>query len=186
LEEQVIHTCSVCRCEFTDNEGGIDGYFGSLPVHFCPTCFSCMCDMASQYIDTEEDELNPDHERLIEHLRGLRQVVINTQHGGFGLSHEAQLVYLEGAGIAYILEDRESRDNTQRLGQCIKVNGNHWSDYNIARDDPVLVGVVRDLGSRANGTHADLKIVEIPASVTWVIDEYDGKEWVSEEHRTWN
>jgi hypothetical protein len=44
------HTCNVCSCEYTDDEGGIQGYFGMLPVSFCPTCFSSMCDMASQFI----------------------------------------------------------------------------------------------------------------------------------------
>lgn len=186
MEEQVIHTCNVCLCEFTDDEGGIDGYFGILPVHFCPTCFSCMCDMAGQFIDPEEDELNPEHEQLIEHLRGLRKVVINTQHGGFGLSHQAQIAYLDEADIAYTLEDRESRDTTQRLGQCIKVAGNHWSDYTIARDDPVLVSVVEHLGNGADGNFSRLKVVQIPADVTWVIEDYDGKEWIAEQHRTWN
>ena len=186
MEEQVIHTCNVCQCEFTDDEGGIDGYFGILPVHFCPTCFSCMCDMASQYIDPEEEELNPEHERLIEHLRGLRRIVINTQHGGFGLSHAAQIAYLDLSGTAYTLEDRESRDATQRLGQYIKVNGKHWSDHAISRDDPVLVSIVEDFKERSNGVHADLRIVQVPADVDWVIEDYDGKEWVAEQHRTWN
>jgi hypothetical protein len=145
-----------------------------------------MCDMAGQYIDPEEEQVNPEHDRLIEHLRGLRRVVINTQHGGFGLSHKAQIEYLKRSDIAYTLEDRESRDSTLRLGPSIKVNGNHWSDYNIARDNPVLVSVVEDLKSRANGAHANLKIVQIPADVSWVIEEYDGKEWVAEQHRTWD
>ena len=41
--------CSVCSCEFSlDEEGGVSGEFGILPVAFCPTCLSCMCDMGSQ------------------------------------------------------------------------------------------------------------------------------------------
>ena len=50
------HKCSVCACEFTDDEGGIQGYFGMLPVAFCPTCYSCMVDMARQDLAMEEDE----------------------------------------------------------------------------------------------------------------------------------
>jgi hypothetical protein len=39
--------CSVCNCNFSlDEEGGIQGDFGILPVAFCPTCLSCMMDMA--------------------------------------------------------------------------------------------------------------------------------------------
>lgn len=40
--------CNVCSCTFTNDEGGIHGYFGIIPVSFCPTCFSCMCDMVQQ------------------------------------------------------------------------------------------------------------------------------------------
>lgn len=38
----------------------------------------------------------------------------------------------------------------------------------------------------AYGDCADLKIVEIPDDVEWVIEEYDGIEYVSEVHRTWS
>jgi len=48
------HKCTVCACEFTDDEGGIQGYFGILPVAFCPTCYSCMSDMIRQDIEMEE------------------------------------------------------------------------------------------------------------------------------------
>jgi hypothetical protein len=50
------HKCSVCSSDFTDDEGGIQGYFGMLPVAFCPTCYSCMLDMAGQILNGEEDE----------------------------------------------------------------------------------------------------------------------------------
>jgi hypothetical protein len=50
------HKCTVCSCTFTDDEGGIQGYFGMLPVAFCPTCYSCMVDMAQQDLAMEEDE----------------------------------------------------------------------------------------------------------------------------------
>ena len=50
------HKCNVCSCDYTDDEGGVEGHFGILPVSFCPTCFSCMCDMASQFITDEEEE----------------------------------------------------------------------------------------------------------------------------------
>ena len=47
------HKCSVCQCTFTDDEGGIQGYLGSLPVAFCPPCFSGLCDMVEQLNDRE-------------------------------------------------------------------------------------------------------------------------------------
>jgi len=47
------HKCSVCSCEFTDDEGGVQGYFGILPVAFCPTCYSSMYDMVQQDMNEE-------------------------------------------------------------------------------------------------------------------------------------
>jgi hypothetical protein len=52
-----LHKCSVCSCEFTEDEGGILGFFGMLPVAFCPFCFSSMCDMVDQLsIDDDLEE----------------------------------------------------------------------------------------------------------------------------------
>lgn len=45
------HKCNVCSCEFTDDEGGVQGYFGMIPVAFCPTCYSAMYDMIQQDIE---------------------------------------------------------------------------------------------------------------------------------------
>jgi len=50
------HECNVCACEFTDDEGGIQGYFGILPVAFCPTCYSSMYDMVQQDFDLGVEE----------------------------------------------------------------------------------------------------------------------------------
>jgi hypothetical protein len=47
--------CSVCSCEFSlDEEGGISGDFGIIPVSFCPNCLCCMMDMADQLRGDEE------------------------------------------------------------------------------------------------------------------------------------
>lgn len=41
--------CTVCESEFSlDDEGGIAGYFGVIPVTFCPWCYSSMVDMVQQ------------------------------------------------------------------------------------------------------------------------------------------
>lgn len=55
----------------------------------------------------------------------------------------------------------------------------------LNRSDPLLIQVVEELGEEANGSCAELKIVEIPDGIEWEIDEYDGNESVEEVHRSW-
>jgi len=50
------HKCNVCACDFTDDEGGIQGHFGILPVAFCPTCHSCMVNMVQQDLELDGEE----------------------------------------------------------------------------------------------------------------------------------
>jgi len=59
---------------------------------------------------------------------------------------------------------------------------------NIADDrtDCDLIAVIEELGDKANGRFAKLKIVEIPDDVEWEIHEYDGLEHIAEVHRTWS
>jgi hypothetical protein len=89
------------------------------------------------------------------------KVVINRCYGGFGLSKKAEAKYLALTGKEEIWE------------------------YELERNDPVLIQIVEELGDTANGKYAELKIVEIPDDVEWTIQEYDGIEWVAEVHRTW-
>ena len=103
------------------------------------------------------------NERLIEELKGIQRIVINTVHGGFSLSKPAREMFKKRCGIT----DPD------------------WYDHDLVRDDPILVSIVRELGAEANGKYADLKIVEVPYDVEWTIAEYDGIEWVAEKHRTW-
>ena len=128
---------------------------------------------------------NNDYEELIQHLKGFRHIVINKQHGGFGLTHDAQISYLKRSRIPYKLIERDDRHSTQKYGPHIIVNGKHWYDRIIPRDDPILVEIVQEFGPSCWGEHAKLKIVQIPADVDWIIEDYDGKEWIAEQHRTW-
>jgi hypothetical protein len=49
--------CSVCSVDFSlEDEGGIEGFFGILPVAFCPSCLASMCDMVDQLNDGFEEE----------------------------------------------------------------------------------------------------------------------------------
>jgi len=162
----------------------------------------------------EDPDLNSEQRQLLNEIQGVRYVVINQQHGGFSLSPEAIERYLEIKGVQYWIE-KDRRDSSilgpkywlvpeeQRLNDPTAETWHNmtmaqrrqhnqtydqqvFSDRDLDRDDPVLVQVVRELGSDASGRHADLKIVEIPADVEWEIEEYDGQEWVAEKHRTWS
>jgi len=75
------------------------------------------------------------------------------------------------------LEERQA-SNDQQEQHTIQ-------DRDIARNDPLLVQVVEELGEDANTRFSNLKVVEIPDDVAWEIDEYDGYEHVAETHRTW-
>jgi hypothetical protein len=103
-------------------------------------------------------------EKFIQELKGMRRVVINTCYGGFGLSDRAITEYKKLLGIT----------------------DPSFYDRDIPRDDPYLIKIVRELGMAANGLHANLKIIEIPGDVPWHVSEYDGNEWVAEDHRTWS
>lgn len=49
------HICSICQTTYTNNEGGIQGYFGILPVSFCPTCLNSAIDMVQQLVNDDFD-----------------------------------------------------------------------------------------------------------------------------------
>lgn len=58
------HQCNVCQCDYTDDEGGVEGYLGILPVAFCPTCFAGLCDMVGQLNERDWDGLS--HDEIME------------------------------------------------------------------------------------------------------------------------
>lgn len=111
------------------------------------------------------------------------KVVINKRHGGFGLSEAAVLRYAELKGIK--LYTKQSSYGSINFYTDEKLS-DMFLDLAVPRDDPHLVQVVEELGYKANGYYAGLEIVEIPDDVEWHIEEYDGSEWVAENHRTWS
>ena len=111
---------------------------------------------------------------------GTVKVVINRCFGGFGLSGEAVGMYAKLRGWTRCTTD---------FGMDYFLNGrgeNIIPPHGFRRDDPFLVKVVESLGENSWGDHAELKIVEVPDDVDWVIVENDGQEWVAERHRTWH
>ena len=156
--------------------------------------------------------MTAEHDTLLKHLRGVQHIVINDCHGGFGLSAMAieryhnimnRPVWIETNRMCSLVKtvwlvpldqrvelpgpkEWQTMTDQEKLNYNDRYNNQVWSDRDLVRDDPVLIQVVRELGTKANAPVAKLKIVEIPASVEWQIEEYDGKEWVAERHRTWD
>jgi len=100
-----------------------------------------------------------------------RSIIVNTCYGGFGLSEQAKTMYLE-------------------LTKEVERSEHFFVDQDVLRDDPALVRVVTELGIKASsGLHAKLGIVHIPDDIPsdgWIIQEFDGFEFVAEKHRTWH
>lgn len=133
------------------------------------------------------------------------KIVINRCWGGFGLSHKAIMRYAELAGITlYPFVDKNMdfsnptyepyKEGTEPFiihyaTKPLNENGkyedkSYWS-ANFKRDDPLLIKVIEEMGEGANGTYAELKIVDIPDGTKYEIDEYDGMETIEELHNSW-
>jgi hypothetical protein len=91
------------------------------------------------------------------------KIAVNKCYGGFTLSQAAE-------------------NRLRELG----MEGSAYG-HDIARDNPLLIQVIEELGDAASGRFSKLAITEIPDDVAgnWQIGEYDGTEWVEEKHRTW-
>jgi len=105
-----------------------------------------------------------------------RKIVIHPDLGVFWLSYKAYKRLIE-LGVAV------QKYGTEAHGPVIwdrgaSVGVDRYSD-NLERDDPLLIKVVEELGED------HLKIVEIPFDVKWHIANYNGEEWVAEDHRVW-
>lgn len=113
-----------------------------------------------------------------------QRVVINKCFGGFGLSHEAFL-RLRELGQKDALEEPDYGEFWSDNSGPRREQGFDTFCRDIPRDDPLLLQVVKELGSAAGGRFAALEVVDIPDGVEWAVEEYDGSEWVAEKHRTW-
>lgn len=110
------------------------------------------------------------------------KIVINKEHGGFGLSEKAVLLYGKKKGLNITAkQDEMFKTITHYYLNEVKVFG-----WEIERDDPVLVEVVEELGDLANARYSKLKIIEVPDDVKWYIHDDSGVEEVHEQHRKWS
>lgn len=115
----------------------------------------------------------------------MAKIVINSDYGGFGLSEDALREYGRRAELDLVEEGPDRHGFTHFYRGSIS-EGNYFSDRDILRDDPILVAVVEEMGEKSWSRYSNLKVVEIPDGVNWYIEEYDGREWVAERHRTWS
>ena len=135
------------------------------------------------------------------------KIAINIRHGGFGLSPAAVKRYAELKGnTAYFFSasgeekyvpitleqaEQDSWFTVFTIPNPKDIDENElWDKHYIGRDynrsDKDLIQVVEELGEKANGDMASISIIEVPDDVKWHIDEYDGVEWIAEDHRCWD
>ena len=95
-------------------------------------------------------------ETRIIHRMAHTTIMYNNCYGGLGFSSEACAEYLRRTDIT------------------------DFSFCNIERDDPVMVAIVREMGKRANGQCARIKLHELDDRYAkhYSIHEYDGLESV--------
>jgi hypothetical protein len=113
----------------------------------------------------------------------MKKIVINTSYEGFCLSHKA-FRRLRDLGQADALREEDRGLHWPEAAAPREPSLNQYGRQ-IPRDDAHLVAVVEQLGSEANGHCAELKVVTIPDDIEWSIVKTDGREQVSELHRTW-
>ena len=134
------------------------------------------------------------------------KVVINNCYGGFSLSPKAVkwIADKQGKPCYFFQRDYVDGKSVNIRVEGFPIGWAFWTAFDVpdypadadykkhahpyrydCRHDPLLVQVVEELGEEANGSCAELKIVDIPDGTDYVISEYDGMEHVAERHRTW-
>ena len=137
----------------------------------------------------------------------MKKVILNKCFGGFGVSKEAYELYAKKKGISifrYTQEDSRNKiyiyandDNTslnfyftKDFGNNVYISSEDFKKYNLFldedfREDKTLIEVVEELGEKANSMYSNLKIVEIPDNLDYVIDDYDGIETLHQKVQEW-
>lgn len=135
------------------------------------------------------------------------KVILNKCYGGFGLSPVAAMMYAKKKGVTlypynyygpnhfkFIKNisdcDRVDFFFTKYYGDTVHRNCIDWTAMwypgkNEMREDLDLIQIVEELGEKADGWCSRLKVVEIPDSLDYIIDDYDGIETLHENVQTW-
>lgn len=111
----------------------------------------------------------------------MTKVAYNACFGGFGLSESAFEALLDRKGIAW----EKTQTDSSIMGAKYQKKGvtgddGYLSAYDYCEDrtDADLITVIEELGDKASGMCAKLRIEELPEGVQYRIDEYDGNESV--------
>jgi len=88
------------------------------------------------------------------------KIILNKCWGGPSLSNEAMKI------LGYPIHEE------------FEAGGRLILDKEGGRTNPKIIKVIEELGERANGHRAHLKVVEIPDNCSYRISEYDGIETV--------
>ena len=102
------------------------------------------------------------------------KVLVNECYGGYGISVEAGMLWLERKGIKYDIYD-------DRYNLIVYIDGeSHNINHYISRTDETLIEIFEEKGSEfVSGGHAELALEEIPDGCEYDIHEYDGTEYIS-------
>lgn len=138
----------------------------------------------------------------------MKKVILNKCFGGFDVSKEAYMLYAKKKGLTLYLYESEfinrkfiykkvNDDNSifrhyfiKDMGDNVEISNEDYEKYCLYlkdghREDPILIEVVEELGEKASGRFGDLKVVEIPDDLEYVIDEYDGIETLHQKVEEW-
>ena len=138
----------------------------------------------------------------------MKKVILNKCFGGFDVSKEAYMLYAKKKGLTLYLYESEfinrkfiykkvNDDNSifrhyfiKDMGDNVEISNEDYEKYCLYlkdehREDPILIEVVEELGEKASERFGNLKVVEIPDDLEYVIDEYDGIETLHQKVEEW-
>lgn len=132
------------------------------------------------------------------------KIVLNGDFGGFGLSKEVKILYMEmlkeqNNMIDFKVVCKGRYDTTALIKNDIDVETDNdiygisdedcimFDEYEVDRTDPLLISCIEKIGLKeSSGDHATLYIKDIPKGTLYKINEYDGRETIEyKENDSW-
>lgn len=140
----------------------------------------------------------------------MKKVILNKCYGGFDVSIKATLAYAKKKHLKVSIYKRNFNNHsiTYSLVSPKIVKDDGFLKYAVAtkyhgrvannlppedildldgkyREDATLIEVVEKLGKEANTIISDLRVVEIPDDLDYMIDNYDGIETLHQRVQEW-